>query len=63
MSKKLTAGGSMAEFLIFKEPSGESQIEVRYEKGTIWLTQKLMAELFSAERSVITKHLSSIFGV
>ena len=62
MSQKRIIGNSMVEFLIFKEPSDESQIEVRYEKGTIWLTQKLMAELFSVERSVITKHLANIFS-
>ncbi len=62
MSKKRSVGSSMMEFLIFKEPSDGPQIEVRYEKGTIWLTQKLMAELFSVERSVITKHLANIFS-
>ena len=61
MNKKQTVGNSMVEFLIFKEPSGESQIEVRYEKGTIWLTQKLMAELFSVSIPTINEHLKNIF--
>ncbi len=61
MSKKWIVGSSMVEFLIFKEPSDESQIEVRYEKGTIWLTQKLMAKLFSVSVPTINEHLKNIF--
>ena len=73
MKKKLTIRNSTADFLIFtkdgrkptgksRKPTGQNQIEVHYEDGTIWLTQKLMAELFSVERSVITKHLDNIFS-
>ncbi len=59
--KKLTIRSSTTEFLIFIGQSGDDGIEVRYQDETIWLTQKLMAELFSVERSVITKHLKNIF--
>jgi hypothetical protein len=37
---------STAEFLIFTGQSGEQSIEARYEDETIWLSQKLMAQLF-----------------
>ncbi len=49
MSNKtpLTIKNSTAEFLIFTIQAGENGIEVRYEDDTIWLTQKLMAELFN----------------
>ena len=60
-SKDLTIRSSTAEFLIFTNQAGEDSIEVRYQDDTIWLTQKLMAELFSVDRSVITKHLQNIF--
>ena len=60
-SKRLTVRNSTVEFLIFTSQTRGKGIEVRYENGTIWLTQKLMAELFSVERSVITKHLKNIF--
>jgi len=52
---------STAEFLIFTAQAGEDSIEVRVADDTVWLTQKLMAELFGVERSVITKHLKNIF--
>ena len=60
-SDQLKIRNSTVEFLIFTSQVGEKGIEVRYENGTIWLTQKLMAELFSVERSVVTKHLQNIF--
>ncbi len=61
-SKDLTIRSSTAKFLIFTNQAGEDSIEVRYQDETIWLTQKLMAELFSVDRSVITKHLQNIFN-
>jgi hypothetical protein len=44
-NKKLIRN-STAEFLIFTGQAGEKSIEARYENGTVWLTQKLIAELF-----------------
>src|SRR3989338_11381165 len=65
MSKKtytsLTIRNSTAEFLIFTTQAGEDGIEVRYEDNTIWLTQKLMAELFDVSVSAINQHLKNIF--
>lgn len=58
---KLTIRNSTAEFLIFTQQSGEDGIEVRYEEGTIWLTQKLIAELFDVTVPTINEHLKNIF--
>lgn len=52
---------STAEYLTFIASSGEGSIEVRYQDENIWLTQKMMAELFAVDRSVISKHLKKIF--
>jgi len=52
---------STAEFLIFTAQSGEDGIEVRYGDETIWLTQKLMAELFDVNVRTISEHLRNIF--
>ncbi len=59
--KKLTIRNSTAEFLIFTQQAGESGIEVRYENGSIWLTQKLIAELFEVSIPTINEHLKNIF--
>lgn len=52
---------STAEFLIFTWQAGEQSIEARYEDETIWLTQKLIAALFSVSIPTINEHLKNIF--
>ena len=51
---------STAEFLIFTGQAGEQSIEARYEDETIWLTQKLMAQLFDVTVPTINEHLKNI---
>ena len=52
---------STAEFLIFTGQSGEQSIEARYEEDTIWLSQKLIAELFDVDVRTVSEHLKNIF--
>lgn len=52
---------STAEFLIFTSQDGKNSIEARYEDETIWLTQKLMGELFEVGTNTINYHLKEIF--
>jgi len=51
-----------AEYLTFVASTGESTVEVRYQDENIWLTQKMMAELYGVDRSVVTKHLKKVFS-
>lgn len=53
---------STAEFLIFTAQAGEGSLEVRYEDETIWLTQKLIAELFGVSVKTISEHFQNIFA-
>jgi len=53
---------STAEFLIFTQQMGSDSIEVLVRDESVWLTQKLIAKLFGADRTVITKHLKNIFN-
>jgi hypothetical protein len=52
---------STAEFLIFTAQAGEQSIEARYESETVWLSQRLMAELFAVDVRTINEHLKNIF--
>jgi len=52
---------STAEFLIFTSQASEQGIEARYEDETVWLSQKLMAELFDVKVNTINYHLKEIF--
>ena len=60
-SKTLKVRNSTIDFLIFTRQSGEESIEVRVQDNDVWLTQASIAKLFSVDRSVITKHLKTIF--
>jgi len=40
---------------------GQTQIDVRLENETVWLTQVQMAELFQKDRTVITRHINNVF--
>ncbi len=49
------------EIKIYKTSKNEVELQVRFEKDTVWLRQNEIAELFEKERSVITRHINNIF--
>jgi hypothetical protein len=59
--KSLQIRNSTAEFLIFTRQAGEDGIEVRVADETVWLTQKLLAELFEVNVRTISEHLGNLF--
>ena len=59
--KKQLIRNSTAEFLIFTSQAGGQSIEALYEEETIWLSQKLMAALFSVDVRTVNEHLKNIF--
>lgn len=46
---------------LYKTPSGETQIEVRFEKDSVWLSINQISELFGRDKSVISRHLKNIY--
>lgn len=48
-------------FVIFKTGDGKVNIDVYFHKDTLWLSKKLISELFQKDRSVISRHLKNIF--
>ena len=57
-----TPVSSAAEYLTFVAGTGEDYVEVRYQDENIWLSQKMMSELYDVDRSVIGKHLKTVFS-
>jgi hypothetical protein len=55
---------SAAEYLTFVAAGGdsESSVEMRYEDENIWLTQRMMAELYGVSIPAINQHLKRIFS-
>ncbi len=49
------------DIIIYQTEDGKTKLEVRLENETVWLTQKLMAELFQTTIPNINMHLKSIF--
>ena len=46
---------------IYQTPDGQLQMEVQFEKDTVWLSQSQISTLFNRDRTVITKHINNIF--
>jgi hypothetical protein len=62
ITKSATIRSSTAEYLTFIAATGnqEQAIEMRYEDENIWLTQKLMAELYDVSVSAINQHIKQL---
>ncbi len=61
---EITIHSSTAEYLTYVAATGDSKnsIEVRYEDENIWLTQKMMAQLYDVSVAAINQHLKTIFN-
>lgn len=47
---------------IYQAQDGTTQIEVRFENETVWLTLSQIANLFGRDKSVISRHLKNIYA-
>ena len=46
---------------IYATEDGSTNLQVKLEKDTVWLTQAQMSELFQKDQSVIARHISNVF--
>ena len=51
------------KIIIYQTEDGQTQIDVRLENDTVWLTQAQMAELFKTDRTSIVRHINNIYKV
>lgn len=51
----------MNDLILYTTEDGHSQIKLRADRQTVWLTQLDMAELFDATKQNISLHLKNIF--
>ena len=47
-------------FLLYQTPDGDSQIEVKLQNDTVWLSLDQMAELFQRNKSTISRHIKNV---
>ena len=62
MKKKKEQTPTKSELILYQTEDGKTRIEVRLQDETVWLSQKLMAELFQTTPQNITIHLKNIFN-
>ena len=48
-----------SNIIIYQTEDGQTQIDVRLENETVWLTQAQMAELFQKDQSVVARHINN----
>lgn len=51
-----------SEIVIYQNQDGSVRIDVRLEDENVWLTQKLMAELFQKDVRTINHHIQNIYA-
>ncbi|HTV63754.1 MAG TPA: virulence RhuM family protein, partial [Verrucomicrobiae bacterium] len=52
---------SESEIVLYQTEDGRTRLEVKLENNTVWLTQKLMAELFQKDVRTINEHIQNVF--
>ena len=53
--------GECGEILIYQTDNGQTNIEVKIEDDTVWLTQQQMSELFQTSRTNVVEHIKHIY--
>jgi len=51
-----------SEIILYQTEDGRTRIQCRFENETLWLTQKLMAELFGKDVRTINEHIQNVFA-
>ena len=51
------------KIIIYQTEDGQTQIDVRLEDETVWLTQAQMALLFQTDRTTIVRHINNIYAI
>jgi len=55
------SSGPQSSLILYQTEDGRTRIQCRFEDDTVWLTQKLMAELFAKDVRTINEHIQNIF--
>ncbi len=59
--KSADSASDRGQLLVYEVEDGRIKIDVRLEDETVWLTQKLMADLFQVTVPTINEHIKNIF--
>ncbi len=59
--KDVGAMENYGEILIYQSDDGLTNVEVKIQDETVWLTQQQMAELFQTSRTNVVEHIKHIY--
>ena len=62
MTENRIIANNGSSIVLYTTDDGNTQLEVKLEKDTVWLTQSQMAELFDKDQSVIARHIKNAFN-
>ena len=51
-----------SEIILYQTEDGGTPVQVRLQDETVWLTQKLMAELFQTSVPSVSMHIRNVFA-
>jgi len=60
--KKLAVKNSTIQFLAFVSEQGSDAIDIAFQNGDLWATEKVMSMLYGIDRSGIARHIKNIFA-
>ncbi len=59
--EELQTIGNYTDFILYTTPAGNVKLEVFLQDETLWLSQKMMAQLFDVDVRTISEHIQNIF--
>ena len=62
MSAVAPATSPGGQIVVYEGEDGEARVEARFERETVWLTQRQMADLFETSTDNVSLHLNNIFS-
>lgn len=62
MEENKVIANNGSSIVLYTADDGSTQLEVKLEKDTVWLTQNQMAELFGIDRTSILRHIKNIYN-
>lgn len=61
IKQNISPDEGFSQVLLYTTPNGKVKVEIYMQDENIWLTQQKIADLFSVDRTVITRHIGRIF--
>ena len=58
----MSEGPPASTIVLFQTPDGKTRVQCRFEHESLWLTQRLIAELFQVSVPTVNEHLAGVFA-